>query len=241
MAARYFFKRKVPILTQTPLISFTFDDFPRSALNAGGSILNHYGVAGTYYVSLGLLGKDSPSGELCSVGDLKMLLEHGHELGCHTFTHCDSWDTEPDDFGDAIRRNRRALQDLIPGAEFKSFSYPRSEPRPTTKREASKYFLCCRAGGQSLNVGAADLNQLTAFFLEKKRDCIQEIKNLIDRNRELRSWVIFATHDIAENPSPYGCSPEFFEEVVRYAVDSGARILPVAQAMDAIRGIEVPQ
>ena len=47
-----------------PLISFSFDDFPRSALFTGGALLEQYGVAGTYYASLGLMGKTSPTGEI---------------------------------------------------------------------------------------------------------------------------------------------------------------------------------
>jgi len=228
------------IRTQLPLISFTFDDFPRSALLAGGAILNRYGLAGTYYVSLGILGKDSPSERMCVLDDLTALLEQGHELGCHTFSHCHSWDTGKVAFEDSIIQNRAALGELIPGAEFKSLSYPISEPRPVTKRQCSKYFLCCRGGGQTLNVGTADLNQLSAYFLEQSRDNIQAVKNLIDLNREVRGWIIFATHDVSENPSPFGCTPEFFEDVVQYAVGSGARILPVVRALETLRAASVP-
>ncbi len=235
-AASVLFRRPLAIRTQQPLISFTFDDFPRSAFLAGGSILSRYGLSGTYYTSLGLLGKDSPSGQIFVLEDLRALLEQGHELGCHTFSHCNSWQTEKKVFEDSITQNRATLSELVPGAEFKSFSYPISEPRPMTKRAIAKYFLCCRAGGQTLNVGTADLNQLAAYFLEKTRDNIQAVKNLIDVNRDARGWVIFATHDISHNPSPFGCTPEFFEDVVQYAVGSGARILPVVRALDVIRG-----
>jgi hypothetical protein len=233
--ARRLFKRPLAIRTPYPLISFTFDDFPRSALLTGGEILRRHGLAGTYYVCLGSLGEDSPSGRLCVRDDLTDLLEQGHELGCHTFTHCHSWDTEPKKFGNAIRQNRAALDRLIPGAEFESLSYPMAEPRPTTKLEASKHFLCCRSGGQTLNVGTADLNQLSAYFLEKRPDGIQQIRDLINLNRDRRGWTIFATHDIAENPSLYGCTPTFFEEVVEFALHSGAVILPVARALEVIR------
>src|SRR6266446_1702902 len=84
-AARLVFRRPLAIWTQVPLISFTFDDFPRSALVVGGAILNRHGSSGTYYTSLGLLGKDSPSGPICVPGDLRELRQRGHELGCHTF------------------------------------------------------------------------------------------------------------------------------------------------------------
>src|SRR5437773_2236461 len=47
-------------------------------------------------------------------------------------------------------------------------------------------------------------------------------------------WLIFATHDICENPSPFGCTAEFFENIVKCAIDSGARTLPVFQALEAL-------
>jgi peptidoglycan/xylan/chitin deacetylase (PgdA/CDA1 family) len=229
------FRKPLAIRTQRPLISFTFDDFPRSAFLAGGAVLSRYGLAGTYYTALGLLGTDGPSGPLYLLDDLKAVLANGHELGCHTFSHCHSWDTQKDRFEDSIIQNRGALTQLLPGAEFKSLSYPISEPRPLTKRAVSKYFLCCRGGGQTINIGRADLNQLAAYFLEKSSDNIQEIRNLIDANREARGWIIFATHDISHNPSPYGCTPDFFETVVQYALSSGAYILPVVRAVEEIR------
>ena len=224
------------VSAQQPLISFSFDDFPESALHTGGSILRHFGLNGTYYASLGLLGKDSESGRIFGQADLKLIREHGHELGCHTFSHCHSGNTATRIFEEAIIENRSALHALLPGMEFRTFSYPISCPRPLTKLKTSKYFMCCRAGGQTYNAGPTDLNNLAAFFLEKSRDSIRPVKDLIDQNRQAKGWLIFATHDISNNPSPYGCTPTFFEDVVRYAVDSGACILPVAKALDALMG-----
>lgn len=233
-AASLVFRKPLLINSQQPLISFTFDDFPQSALFVGGAILNRFGLAGTYYVALGLHGKREPSGQMFVLSDLAALSERGHELGCHTFSHCNSWDTESRAFENSVIVNRAALRRLFPGAEFKSFSYPISLPRPLTKAKIADYFLSCRGGGQTLNVGKADLNQLAAYFLEQSRHNIQAVKDVIDRNRQVRGWLIFATHDISDNPSPFGCTPEFFEQVVRYAVSSGARILPVAQALEVL-------
>ncbi|HTV54138.1 MAG TPA: hypothetical protein VMI06_04405, partial [Terriglobia bacterium] len=97
---------------------------------------------------------------------------------------------------------------------------------------------CCRGGGQTFNSGIADLNQLSAYFLEKAGSNFELVKALIDKNREARGWLIFATHDISSAPSPFGCTPEFFEGVVRYAIDSGAQILPVAAALNVVRGAD---
>src|SRR6266404_602853 len=147
------FRRPFLVSPQRPLISFTFDDFPRSALLAGGAILNRFDLTGTYYASLGLAGKETVSGQIFFSDDLATLFEQGHELGCHTFSHCDSWETDVGTFEDSIIENRTALSELFPGAEFYSFAYPIDQPRPLTKSRIADYFLSCRGGGQTFNIG----------------------------------------------------------------------------------------
>lgn len=232
---RLLFRRRFPINANVPFVSFTFDDFPRSALLTGGSILKDHGLEATYYASLGLMGKQAPVGAMFLPEDLKALLEQGHELGCHTFGHCHSWQTKPATFERSIIENRLALSALLPGASFRTFSYPISAPQPRTKQKVAKYFVCCRGGGQTFNAGATDLNYLRAFFLEQSRDNAEAVKNLIDQNRRARGWLVFATHDVCPAPSRFGCTPEFLEDIVQCAVNSGARILPVVQAWEALR------
>src|SRR5947209_11228992 len=70
-----------------PIVSFTFDDFPRSALTVAGKILDNYNVCGTYYAAMGLMGKITEVGEMFDSRDLKHLVAAGHELACHTFDH----------------------------------------------------------------------------------------------------------------------------------------------------------
>jgi peptidoglycan/xylan/chitin deacetylase (PgdA/CDA1 family) len=232
---RVLFRKPFAIQPKEPIVSFTFDDFPRTALLAGGEILAKRRLAGTYYVSLSLLGTEGVSGPHFNEQDLTDLLAAGHELGCHTFGHCHSWDTVSQAFEDSVLKNRAALVRLIPGAEFRTFSYPISEPRALSKLKIARHFLCCRGGGQKFNSGTADLARLSAYFLEKSRDNWQAVRDIIDQNRQARGWLIFATHDIAVNPSPYGCTPEFFEEVVQYVIDSGASVLPVTEALRTLK------
>lgn len=234
-SARLFFRRPLVINTRFPLVSFTFDDFPRSALLTGGAILKRFGVAGTYYASFGLLGKQSDTGTMFLREDLDTLLQQGHELGCHTLEHCHAGDTKSIVFEDSVIKNQLALSELLPGVAFKTLSYPKSQPRAWTKRRVERHFVCCRGGGQTFNAGTADLNCLSAFFLEQSRNNPDAIKNLIGQNQRARGWLIFATHDICDTPTPWGCTPEFFEYIVRHVVSSGARILPVVEAWEALR------
>jgi peptidoglycan/xylan/chitin deacetylase (PgdA/CDA1 family) len=218
------------------LVSFTFDDFPRSALLEGGAILGTYGTRGTFFASFGMMGTVTSTGEIFSLGDLNELVRQGHELGCHTHDHCDAWATPPAAFQASILRNREALQKHLPGISFRTFSYPIRCPRPQTKRQISKYFDCCRGGGQTFNARSLDLNFLKAFFLEQSRNDFDSVARLIKANNREKGWLIFVTHDVSESPTEFGCTPRFFEKVVRHTTQSGAKILTVSKALKTIRG-----
>jgi peptidoglycan/xylan/chitin deacetylase (PgdA/CDA1 family) len=181
--------------------------------------------------------------------DLKELARLGHELGCHTFGHCHSWNTPPDQYEKAILENQQVLNEVLPGTAFQTFSYPFSGPRLAVKRVAARHFLCCRGGGlragrvllrhqpggQTFNSGTTDLNLLCAFFLEQSRENPEAVKRLIDQNAQARGWLIFATHDVRDTPSRFGCTPAFFEQVVQWSLESGARLLPVVEALEVLK------
>lgn len=226
--------RITPITCDFPIISFTFDDFPKAALENGGKILTEHGVRGTYYASFGLLGKTTPVGLCFSEEDVENVIVSGHELGCHTFSHCHAWDTRPDVFRRELIRNTAAFKMRFPGASVTTMSYPISCPRPANKRVAAQLYSCCRGGGQAFNTGSVDANYVRAFFLEKSRDRPAIVKRLIEENCRAAGWLIFATHDVAPSPTRFGCTSEFFEDIVTCAVRSGARILPVTAAWNAI-------
>jgi hypothetical protein len=234
-AADLFFRRHFRIASERPVISFSFDDFPRSALLAGGAILRRFGLRGTYYASFGLMGATSPTGRMFTFDDVRAVLQQGHEIGCHTYDHCDSWHTPSTVFNRSIVANRMAFTKAVSTGHLKSFSYPIRPPRPSTKRVAARHFACSRGGGQTFNAGEVDLNYLRACFLEQTREDGRIIQSLIDRNHDARGWLIFATHDVDRDHTPFGCTAEFFEFVVQCAVNSRALILPIAEALEALQ------
>lgn len=233
-AARWFGRQLCRLQLKQPMISFSFDDFPRSALWNGGAILHGQGFAGTFYTSLGLMGQMAPTGLIFHRQDLHEVVRQGHELACHTFDHCDSWETKPTEFEASVLRNQQHLEKLLPGASFQSLSYPISWPRPKTKHRVAALYKCARGGGQTFNSGIADLNYLNAFFIEQSKGDIHAIHNVIDANVRACGWLIFATHDVCDSPTRFGCTPQFFKHVVNYAAQSGAAILPVNEALNRI-------
>jgi peptidoglycan/xylan/chitin deacetylase (PgdA/CDA1 family) len=222
---------------EVPIISFTFDDFPRSAYYAGGAILGAQGFRGTYYAALGLVDTIEPVGAICSREDLAKVVADGHELGCHTFAHCHSWNTAPAVFERSIIDNAVRLREWLPDTSFRTLAYPLAGPRPNTKRRAARHFSCCRGVGQTHNADVVDPGLLSAYFLERAKD-FDSVKRMIDGNSGAGGWLIFATHDVCDAASPWGCSPGFFDDVVRYASRSGAAVLPVGEAWDLVRGTD---
>jgi Polysaccharide deacetylase len=238
-ASEWMWRRLVFVRPALPIVSFSFDDFPRSALHDGGAVLENYRIRGTYYVALGLMNQQTPAGKAFTRKDLETVIEKGHELGCHTFRHSHAWETPPSEFEESILENRRALEGMIPGAAFKSLSYPIAWPRPGTKRRAARFFSCCRGGGGAFNAGPCDASNLNACFLEKNADKPDALKRLVDKTCRASGWLIFATHDVCGRPTKFGCSSQFFEDLVAHTVSSGAKILPVGEAwIEILRGRE---
>jgi hypothetical protein len=231
----YFGRREINWSSPNALISFTFDDFPRSAYQVGGKILQKYKLRGSFYASFGLMGTNSPTGEIFTLEDLKEMMSEGHEIGCHTYDHLDAWSTSAEIFEESIIRNQRAAEIHFPGLVFKTMAYPKRRPHPRIKRLVGKHFVCCRAGGQTINTGKIDLNLVRSCFIDRRnRENYCHLIELIKKNSKEKGWLIFSTHDVSISPSAFGCPPEVLEEIVRCAVDSRATILPVREVCSRI-------
>ncbi len=242
LLADRFCRRAVSIKTPVPIVSFTFDDAPRTAFDVGREILEQYGARATYFVSLGLLDTETEVGRIASVGDLARAVDEGSELGCHTFDHLDAWHVSSAAFMASVVRNREALHRILPDARFTTFAYPKSGATLSVKSALGNTFVCCRGGGQVTNEDSADLNLLKACFLDRRTGVDTEfIRTLVDHNAARRGWLILATHDIAADPSPYGCTPEFLEATVQYASRSGALLLPVGEACAKLMASSSPE
>ena len=236
ITAEHLFRRPISIELTKPIVSFTFDDFPHSAATAGAALLESYGAAATYYVSLGLAGMREAAGLMFAGEDVDRVLANGHELGCHTFHHLDAGDSDTEDFVDSVIANQRKLLERFPKVWFRSFSYPKSAPHPAIKKRMGARFESCRGGGQTFNDGVADLSMLKSFFLEQAHGDHGSVAKLVEENRQRAGWLIFSTHDVSNTPSPYGCTPEFLDSAVKAARQSGAAILTVSAALDQIVG-----
>ena len=219
-----------------PIVTFTFDDFPRTALTVGGSIIEEFGGRATYYVSMGLMGRNNNLGEQFRSADLTFLIEHGHELGSHTFGHISARKTPVETFIGDVAHCEKAIRKCISLSPSGSFAYPYGEVTLAAKKLLGPVMKSCRGTFGGFNGPDVDLNLLRANRLYGGVDQAGLAKQLILENEQRRSWLIFYSHDVANNPSPFGCTPGLLEQVVSFAVNRGVRLLTVADVTSEICG-----
>jgi peptidoglycan/xylan/chitin deacetylase (PgdA/CDA1 family) len=215
------------------VVSFTFDDFPRSALIAGGAILEKHGIRGTYYTALDLAGTEGVLGRMFDPEDVVAAHRRGHEIACHTFRHVNCRRARVDAILHDIALNTAACAALLEGFTPVSFAYPYGELSVGSKRALAPRFWSCRGIVQGFNAGATDLAELRATRIHAAGFDAGAMRDLIQRNRAAGGWLIFYTHDVTEAPSPYGCTPAQFATVVTLATGCGA-VLPVREAIGLI-------
>jgi len=214
-----------------PIISFTFDDAPKTAWTSAGEILGRYGFLGTYYCSGDLLGKSHPSlGTYCDADDVRALIREGHEIGCHTRSHLDCQTASRKCIEQDMAANRKLFADEF-DQHLTSFAYPFGIVTLGAKFAASSGYSSARGTRPGINRRIADLSQLKTIAVD---DDLDNARLLIEETRRRRAWLIFYTHDVQESPSPFGCTPDAFEQVAKLVHQSGCDVLPVKNAMGAV-------
>lgn len=221
-----------------PVVSFTFDDFPRSAYTVGGAVLEQFGARGTYYAAVGLMNTESELGPQFGPDDLNSLVGKGHELATHTFSHISCRFVSSSIFRADVEKGRRAIEEIA-GVRSGNFAYPFGDVTVLTKRSLSHGLMSARSIFPGLNGPEFDLNLLRANCLYGDVNQSVPAEELILHNVRQKGWLIFYTHDIRPEPSPYGCTPALFESVVSFAVRSGCRILTVKEVLGEL-GVQVP-
>jgi peptidoglycan/xylan/chitin deacetylase (PgdA/CDA1 family) len=234
------FRRSARLGDHGPIVSFSFDDFPRSAYVVGGDLLKRFGGRGTYYVAMDLMGSRNNLGEQFHQRDLCSLVEDGHELASHTKSHLSSREVSFEQFRENVQEGREAIANATGMSDSGNFAYPYGHVTFGAKRKLGPELASCRGTRGGTNGPDLDLNLLRANRLYGDLDQAGPARELILRNKRQKSWLIFYTHDVDQRPSQFGCTPALLEAALSYAVDEGARVMTIAAVLAEI-GIQIPQ
>jgi peptidoglycan/xylan/chitin deacetylase (PgdA/CDA1 family) len=214
-----------------PMVSFTFDDTPKSAAAVGVPMLDAYNARATFYVAGGLVDKWSGHWAGISGDEIVELHRKGHEIACHTFSHKRTTDLDAAALAAEIEDNRRYLLALDPSIRIENFAYPYGFGSLSHKRRLGKTFRSSRGILPGVNSGTVDLHFLRATPLievEIDREGVDRaFKEAVAKN----GWLIFYSHDVKAVPSPYGCSPAMLRHALEAASRRNVPVLSVAQAL----------
>ena len=227
----HIYRRPLQLRDTAPIVSFTFDDFPRTAYTVGGAMLKSYGARGTFYSAFGLMNSANDSGHLFQLDDLHSLIADQHELGSHTFNHVSSRCTSGNMFLQDALEGRAALQ-RVPGLTVSdNFAYPFGAVTAHSKRVVGNSMLSCRSIYRGVNAPLVDLNLLLANPLYGDTDQLGFLRRLFHEAQQLGGWLILYTHDVREAHSRYGCTPALLDSAIRLARDSSMQILTVNEVV----------
>jgi len=220
-------RRPVRMALDRPMITFSFDDAPATAADAGAKALELRGIRGTWYFSAGLAGQSGPMGVYATAEDAWRLAEAGHEIACHTFSHLDCGQANARAIVEDVDRNADALKAWgAPPSE--SFAYPYGDVSTAAKSVLGGRYRTLRTVQAGLVEGGSDANQLPSVGIEGP-DGEAVALRWIDKAADRKAWLILYTHDVAETPSPWGCTPDALGRLAEAARTQGFDIVTAAE------------
>jgi len=222
--------------SDTPAVSFTFDDVPVSAGTEGAALLEEAGGRATYYVAGGLLGMQVHHWQVMDADAVVDLHARGHEIGCHSHSHKRADEISTAQFAADIDRNHALLRAVEPSLPLENFAYPYGYANLAWKRQLKGRFASSRGIRPRINHGKTDAQFLQSLPLINREINEGQIDRAFEETARRKGWLIFYSHDVAIGPSDYGCSPRLLRHALKAAESFGVKIETVKAALTRIGG-----
>ncbi len=233
---RLYHRRPAAISPRRPMISFSFDDTPRSSATTGAEILEAHGARGTYLVCGAMTGSLFTTGRLASDVELCGLAKRGHEIGCHTFDHIDCGQMSEAVIASSLDANAQALKGLgLPTPS--SFAYPYGDVSAAAKRAVAPRFNLARGLHPGLVRKGTDLLQAPALGLEGETS-LDEARGWMLRAVNDPAWLILFTHNVHDQPGEFDISAQGFNALVGDAAAMGFLFVTLKEGTAVVMGAE---
>lgn len=217
------------------IVTFSFDDFPKSAADTGAEIMDMYGAPAIYYACSGLAGGCTLTGEQYTDEDLIPLIQAGHEIGSHTHTHLDCARAPIEHVLGDIDRNLSELKQMGVTDSIQHFAYPYGETSLALKKKLTGRFTTCRGILPGYNTRSGDAMQLSAMELTPDDATTARAIDAIETARRKPGWLHIFTHDVSNSPSPFGTRPASLKAVLEAARVADLQILTPGQVYQTLK------
>lgn len=206
-------------------VYITFDDGPSSNTNEILDILADYNVKATFFV----VGKESETAKAA----YKRIVDEGHTLGMHTYTHVYSTIyASVDDFARDLSRLQEYLYDVT-GVQSRYVRFPGGSSNTVSKIDMKEFIQYVNEQGLTYfdwNVSSKDATNPSPKASEIVDNCLADI----DRHQT----VVILMHDAAGKQSTVEALPELIERI--QAMDN-IEILPITEETELIQHITISE
>lgn len=226
---------RAEIAPERPIVSFSFDDAPRTAWEYGAPILEDAGGRATYYLAGGLIEAGQKELQLMTPEEGSDLAARGHELGCHTWAHPKLSAISGKALAADLERNAAFLTALDGRKSHRNFAVPYAMATPLRQKLLRQKFRTSRGGRAGINRGLTDLHYLSAVELRESFLDASGIEKWLDDLEQAPGWLILFSHHVAGNsPGGFGVSPKTFATVVESVARRGFAMLTIDAALDQL-------
>jgi peptidoglycan/xylan/chitin deacetylase (PgdA/CDA1 family) len=209
-------------------ITFTFDDGYESAFTEAYPILSKHGYTGVIYVITNSIGQPG----YVSINQLKALQVSDWEIGSHTVTHRDLTSLTDEEIRNELLNSKQYLEKQ--GISVWGLASPNGDYNQKVVNIISDYYLYHRAAWPSgLNdfpitnkSKRYEIGGITVYNDTPK----DEVKEWIIKAKKEHKWLVLVFHKIDE-PGRYSYKSEDFEEIVKFARESGLKDISTTQAV----------
>ncbi|MBV8472424.1 MAG: polysaccharide deacetylase family protein [Hyphomicrobiales bacterium] len=229
--ARHVALNRRRLVNSGPMVSFTFDDAAMSAGHAGAERLEKMHGRGTYYIASGLIGRNVCPYALMDRDSVRELHLKGHEIALHGHAHRAAGALTAQEFHDDLRKNREWLEAIDEGIRPTNFAYPYGFASFARKLQLCGLVASTRSVAPGVIAGDFDPQFLRCVELANQRVTPDTVSAYLDAAVRLNGWLIFCSHDIADDPSPYGCTPALFQHALDGAASRRIEIVTIAEAL----------
>ncbi len=235
--ARHVALERRQLVNVGPMVSFTFDDAAASAGGTGAERLEKIGGRGTYYIASGFIERNDCGYPLIGRQGVRELHLRGHEIGLHGHAHRPAGSFSAQDFRDDLQKNRDWLEAIDEGIRPTNFAYPYGFASFPRKRQLYGLVASSRSIAPGVMAGDFDPQFLRCVELADRRLTPEELASYLDAAVRTTGWLIFCCHDVAELPSPYGCTPGLFQRALDGAASRGVEIVTTAAGLQRSRAV----
>jgi peptidoglycan/xylan/chitin deacetylase (PgdA/CDA1 family) len=220
-----------------PLLSLTFDDFPRSAWLESKPLLQEYQARATFYASESFRSQRDGNVAFFTGDDLTEVAEHRHEIGCHTYYHESCIFKDLGRVQESVEKNTTALRKILKHYEPRTFAFPYGHASLSSRRMLMRRYETCRGISHKWGASISDRSLVPALGLERHRRGHYDWSGIIEQVAVRKGWLVVFTHDVSPNPTEFGCTQDELHRLMELAKSYGFLFTTMSDGLRLASGI----